>query len=147
MNIHNFESKIEQKILDRGFDYYEQDQVESFDHFAQGEFAVTVLGSERYSVYIELNSKLKIVEHSCDCPYDWGDFCKHEVAVLHWIRDSQVYLEKPNEAGEIGLIKKEISVYNASQLRTIIMDLVKQNRKCRKEVLWQLGYESEEESY
>jgi len=37
-------------------------------------------------VEIHLSADGEILHHCCDCPYDWGEYCKHEVAVLLAIR-------------------------------------------------------------
>lgn len=44
-------------------------------------------GSEPYEVEIQLASGEEIAVHTCDCPYDWGEYCKHEIAVLMAIRE------------------------------------------------------------
>jgi len=47
-----------------------------------------VEGSDLYSVEIELNDN-EIVSWECDCPYDYGDICKHIVALLLYIKDNK----------------------------------------------------------
>lgn len=46
MNIKTFEQEIEQKILGRGFHYYEQDYINDLEQVEKGEFCATVSGSE-----------------------------------------------------------------------------------------------------
>jgi len=82
MNFPAFEVEIERKILDRGFDYYENKNVIEVENLGNGEFSALVEGSEDYEVFVQI-SEGKVIEHSCDCPYDWGDVCKHVVAVLY----------------------------------------------------------------
>ena len=83
MNLRNFEITVEPKIGDRGFSYYENDAVTEVEQVEKGEFTATVEGSEEYTVFIKLDEHQFVIDHSCDCPYDWGDVCKHEVAVLY----------------------------------------------------------------
>lgn len=143
ININNFEQHIESKIIDRGFDYYEQDYIQSFEQLEKGEFSAGVSGSDNYSVFIKLNDKYKIVEHNCDCPYDWGDYCKHEVAVLYMIRDSEQHLRPPNGNGNFASLKKEIDSCDDKSFKELILNMAKKDRKLRSELLWEFGYEDE----
>ena len=44
---------------------------------------VLVEGTDIYSVYIDIEPNLST---NCDCPYDWGGICKHEVAALLYVK-------------------------------------------------------------
>ena len=57
MNLNNFEKKVETKIVDRGFSYYENDYVTEVEQVEKGEFCATVMGTEEYSVLIKLDKK------------------------------------------------------------------------------------------
>ncbi|MDR1705843.1 MAG: SWIM zinc finger domain-containing protein, partial [Clostridiales bacterium] len=46
----------------------------------------SVEGSDAYSVGVTLKDG-EITDCSCDCPYDWGEYCKHLVAVFYALRD------------------------------------------------------------
>ena len=144
MNLNNFEEQIERKIIDRGFSYYENDYVEDFEQVDKGEFIAIVEGSESYSITINLDKNLEIIDHSCNCPYDWGEYCKHEVAVLFYIKDNEEYKNKPDNTGKIGILKGEIEKYNHKELKKLIIDLSKRNGDFRNELLWHFGYEDEE---
>lgn len=86
ISITNFEEYIESKIVDRGREYYGDGYVENIEEIKENYFTAVVSGSEDYKVHIVLDGNL-IEEHFCDCPYDYGEFCKHEVAVLFSILD------------------------------------------------------------
>ncbi len=163
MTIDSFEKGIEQKIIDRGFHYYENDYIEGFESLGNKEFSATVVGSEEYSVFIKLGYKNTIIEHSCDCPYDWGNYCKHEVAVLYYIRDGEAYNDiaifgnriilivlyyirdgeayndEPSLSGTIHKIQKELSQYSKAELENLVLGLAKRDGKLRKKILWELG--------
>jgi len=141
MSINDFERLIEAKIIDRGFHYYEQDQVEDLEQTDRGEFSAAVVGSERYSVYIRFNPQFDIVEHSCSCPYDWGDYCKHKVAVLYYIKDSEMYLQAPEKMGKISVIRKELTRYSREELESLLLDLAKRNRAFADELLGYFGFD------
>jgi uncharacterized Zn finger protein len=75
-----FENSIEKKILDRGLDYYKQECIEDVDVLGNGEFSAIVEGSDSYEVFVKIENE-KVTEYTCTCPYDYGDVCKHIVAV------------------------------------------------------------------
>lgn len=55
----------------------------------EGDVEAVVEGTERYKVSIQLDKDGAVLSHSCTCPYDWGDVCKHEVAVLFYLREQR----------------------------------------------------------
>ena len=98
MNLNDFADYIDETIYLRGYDYYENDYVTSVKETASNLFAAEVEGTETYSVEVKLDESLNIVETSCDCPYDWGEHCKHQVAVFLALRHIKINgAEKPKE--------------------------------------------------
>lgn len=87
INIKNFESFIDKKILSRGRDYFENDCVLSIEETGDNEYEAEVEGTELYTVDIELDDEGNILDTVCDCPYDMGEYCKHQVAVFLTLRD------------------------------------------------------------
>lgn len=77
------------KIVGRGREYYRNGHITSLELLADGSFEAEVEGSDDdYEVSVEISPRTnKIVRCSCDCPYDYGDVCKHIAAVLLAIRD------------------------------------------------------------
>lgn len=78
----SIQRKTDVKVFGRGEDYFESGmiikpvRVENilFAH-CQGS------GYEPYRVKVTFN-KRAIGDAACDCPYDWGGYCKHLVALL-----------------------------------------------------------------
>ncbi len=138
MNLNNFEKHIEPKILDRGFSYYEYDYVQEVEQVGRKEFSAAVLGSEEYSVYIQLSEALEVISHDCDCPYEWGAYCKHEVAVLYYLKDSKLY-EEPVKEGKIGKIRNKLKELKKEEIVEILIELAKKNRNLRDEIMEELG--------
>ena len=87
MNLHNFEVCIDKKILARGYEYYENDCVRSVEETEKNVYVAEVEGGELYTVEVELDAQADIVDSQCDCPYDWGEYCKHQAAVFFALRD------------------------------------------------------------
>ncbi|MDR2118740.1 MAG: SWIM zinc finger family protein [Tannerellaceae bacterium] len=88
MNLNNFHKHISHSIFERGEDYYENDMVDNVEHDYPDTWTAEVEGSDLYTVEIKMNGD-EIVSWDCDCPYDYGDICKHAVAVLLYIKDNK----------------------------------------------------------
>ncbi|WP_059172390.1 SWIM zinc finger domain-containing protein [Bacillus sp. FJAT-27445] len=86
MKLENFESYIDPEILKRGLDYFERGFVSSLVEKETDFWFALVEGSDDYEVEVRLAAGETIVELFCDCPYDWGPYCKHQSAVLYKIR-------------------------------------------------------------
>lgn len=80
MNINNFERYIDKIILDRGYSYYiEGNVIEAYEQ-GKNEYIFQIEGSDDYEVLVEIGDNRDILYSECDCPYDFGPVCKHEVA-------------------------------------------------------------------
>jgi len=51
------------------------------------EWVAEVEGSSNYTVVVKLSKKGDIEETYCNCPYDGGEYCKHQAAVFYALRD------------------------------------------------------------
>ena len=101
MRIDDFENQVDPTILSRGQAYYEEGAVVELEQVRQGLYEATVAGSDDYIVEVEIRKgEVKALE--CDCPYDYGPVCKHEVAVLYAIRE----ICEESEEGESGKRKR-----------------------------------------
>lgn len=87
MNIKDFEKSFEKKILDRGKNYYNSGCVYSLEKTSDSAYTAEVDGSDVYQVDVELDKNGEIDYINCDCPYEYGFYCKHEAAVLYALRD------------------------------------------------------------
>ncbi len=81
-SIEQWLSSAGQKIVGRGREYYRNGHITSLELLDDGSFEAEVEGSDDdYNVSVEVNPKTnKIVRCFCDCPYDYGDVCKHIAA-------------------------------------------------------------------
>ena len=128
MTLTNFEGMVETKIIERGYDYYKRGRVAKVEQVAEGEFSAVAFGSDDYEVYVKIDGE-SIVEYECDCPYEWGNTCKHAVAVFYQIR----YGNFTSGTGErFQTILKELS---AKDLRNFIFGLLKRDRNFRRKFL------------
>lgn len=87
MNLNNFEYYIDPKILTRGSDYFENYCVNTIKESSKNLYEMEVEGTELYLVEVELDDEKDIINTQCDCPYDMGEYCKHQVAAFLALRD------------------------------------------------------------
>lgn len=100
--LNEFEQIIDETILKRGLSYFKNGLVADFVELSNGEYEASVSGSEEYTVRLEVNNN-EIVEHNCDCPYDFGPVCKHVVASIFYLKQDELNLNEQNSP----LVKKK----------------------------------------
>lgn len=83
----DFDTLVPPKIYSRGEEYYEDGAVFDLHEESEGEWVVSVRGTEDYRVEIELKGG-QIESWYCDCPYA-GTICKHVMAVVLAIRENR----------------------------------------------------------
>jgi uncharacterized Zn finger protein len=91
----------------RGHALYQSDAV--FDTFRQGDLLTGKCeGSSApfYQIHVQLDEG-GIQEASCTCPYDWGGYCKHIIAlVLTYIHNPDAFIEQKNIEELLGQLDK-----------------------------------------
>lgn len=128
MRLSDFEEYVDETILKRGKDYFNSGAIQKVEMVKENYYLVEVVGTEFYSVKVYLTEKDDIVSTSCDCPYDWGEYCKHQVAALYAVRDLR---KNGNDQGNLDktALKQEkdlkfiLSNCNKEELLNIILDL------------------------
>jgi len=86
MDLTNFDSHLDPTILARGKDYFTCGHISSLE-YEDDCWVAEVEGSETYTVEVELSDNGEIIGSCCDCPYDWGEYCKHQAAVFYALRE------------------------------------------------------------
>lgn len=96
----------------RGHDLYQSDAV--FDTFRQGDLLTgKCKGSSApfYQIHVQLDEG-GIQEASCTCPYDWGGYCKHIIALmLTYVHSPDAFIEQKNINELLGQLDKDGLVY------------------------------------
>ncbi|WP_374724240.1 SWIM zinc finger family protein [Calidifontibacillus erzurumensis] len=118
MKLINFEEYIDDVILDRGKDYYDYGHVEKITEVNDNHFLIEVSGSDNYIVEVFIDDSGEIVDTSCDCPYDWGEYCKHQAAAFYALNEKNEEIIKPT-------IKKTSSKKNKIDIKEIVSNLSK----------------------
>ncbi len=137
MNLKNFESKVERKVVERGLSYYKSGDIKKLEKVGAGEFSATVFGTEKYTVYVKINGGA-IIEHECNCPYDYGDVCKHQVAVFCAIRSGDF-----SDTGD--KLNALLANLHESALRRFVSNLIKKDQSFRREFLREFDEDFEED--
>lgn len=96
MDLANCLDHIDDKIVKRGINYYEEQRVYEVLEQSQGHFVAKVQGNEPYCVEVTIGAQDIITSTSCNCPYSYGDICKHEVALLVFLQNAAKYAELGN---------------------------------------------------
>lgn len=140
MNISNFENHIDKKILDRGYGYYCEGNIIDVYKEGDNEYIFQVQGSEDYEVVVKINNDGEILYSDCDCPYDFGPICKHQVAVyfeLANILNSESNGEKiKKEVIAQPTIKEVLNNISKEDLINIIMDVAKKDTVFRNSIIF-----------
>lgn len=91
--LNQFEQYIDDTILNRGLQYFKKGRVHEPEEISPGEYEAVVEGTEDYTVQLTLKNGI-IEEHVCDCPYDMGPVCKHIAALLFYLQQDELELDK-----------------------------------------------------
>ena len=97
--LNEFELHISETILYRGLTYYRNGFVVEPEELNPGEYEFTVRGRDDYTVNISLSNGV-INDYACDCPYDMGPVCKHVAAVLFYMQEDELELNKPEKTSQ-----------------------------------------------
>lgn len=85
LTLQNFDKQVNPTILQRGKQYYNNENVTSIEETGNGIWSAEVEGTEIYQVEVTVKANDEISDYSCDCLYD-GGICKHVVAVLFTVQ-------------------------------------------------------------
>lgn len=141
--IQQFLEEVDPKILARGMDYYRSGQVESIE-WKGPHVTAEVSGSdvEPYLAEIDFTEDGEVLDWSCDCPYDWGDVCKHTVAVLLAVQKETERILPKKEQVSIGAL---VEGAGKEQLVALILEHCKEDKRFRSQVLSELEETGEQE--
>lgn len=143
--IQRFLDDIDPKILARGRDYYHSGQVEGIE-WDGGHVTAEVSGSDvdPYQVEIDFTADGEVADWSCDCPYDWGDVCKHIAAVLLALQGEEDARPKKKKPGKVS-IEKLVEQASMEQLVRLVLEQCQEDKRFRSKVLSDLEDSGEQE--
>lgn len=139
MNINDFQKHINKTILDRGYGYYIDGNIKETYNCTDNEYIFEVEGTEEYQVIVKIDDNGEILCSSCDCPYDFGPICKHEVAA--YFKLDEILNSKDNkksvtkEVVTSPEIKKVLNTLSKEELMNIILDITKKDATLRNSII------------
>lgn len=145
--LNEFEQLIDVDILQRGLDYFRKGAISGFSELSIGEFEAFVSGTKQYTVHLKVQNN-SIVDHHCDCPYDFGPVCKHTASVIfYFLKDelelSQITPKKPKTKKTKSIsqqIKELLNTIPSEELVQFVSESCKSNRKFRNRFLTSFGH-------
>ena len=154
--LHEFEQIIDQTILQRGLSYFKKGCVCELTEIAPGEYEAIVLGSEEYTIQLEIGNNI-ITEHNCNCPYDMGPVCKHIVAVIFYLQQDVLELHQKSPAktkrkatAKTKSVTQQVNdILKAlpdEELKDFVQNTCKNDRKFRNYFLASFGHLSEDQT-
>ncbi|MGB4407961.1 MAG: SWIM zinc finger family protein [Sphaerochaeta sp.] len=129
MNLDDFEDAIDSPvILQRGHAYYRDKCVLSLEMTHTNHYEARVAGTQLYTVMLTLDDEREVEDIACTCPYDWGEYCKHEVAVLYALRHQlnstpHTLVTRPKEVELAPLLEKR----SKKELLSFLLDYARKS--------------------
>jgi hypothetical protein len=143
LTLQDFEQHIDKTILQRGRQYFKDGYVESLEQI-DGEWVAGVSGSDDYAVTVTLDRAGRVTETECDCPYDWGEYCKHQVAVFYALREGKPrWQEKSKGESLASLLNKQDSAVLAS----ILLEYTKKDKQIKEDLLFRFADHKDKPAY
>ena len=144
MKISDWEKHFEPHILNRGWDYYDDELVE-IEHMDERFILASVEGTETYTVEIALDNG-HVTEMMCDCPYAAdGNNCKHMAAVLFAADDEEwdqktvteqiISQERNDQKSREETCMRLIASLPEEQVRRLLADLAKEHYDIMERIL------------
>ena len=147
MRIDDFDDCLDPVILKRGREYYLEGRVSRLKQTAAGWTAV-VEGTHDYLVEVELEPNGFLRYSSCDCPYEGGEYCKHQAAVFYAMRAGVATDgsggQKPMATGRGESLEKVLADMQPQQMMDIILELADQYEEIRRTLLLKYGAHKDE---
>ncbi|MFV0573288.1 MAG: SWIM zinc finger family protein [Xanthomarina gelatinilytica] len=148
-----FEQIIDSTILKRGYNYFNTGAVVDFENPSPGKYSATVLGTEEYTVNLNLKNNT-IVDYFCDCPYDYGPVCKHVAAAIFYLHQDLYTMDitpekqpqKKRVKSDAQQIKELLKVISHNELKQFIQEKSINDRKFKNTFLSEFAHLNAEQT-
>ncbi len=136
LTLENFTEIIDNEILKRGREYQRAGNVINLDADEEG-WSATVVGTYDYNVEI-VRLPDGTLEADCDCPYDWGPYCKH-IAAVFWALREQPPKARKKSTSTAQSVQQVVAGLTHEQLVEIVMSQIKGDRALGNQILLKYG--------
>ncbi|CQR51598.1 SWIM zinc finger family protein [Paenibacillus riograndensis] len=125
MNLADLSRSISSVIMARGEHYLRSGYVESVRELKPGLYRARFAGTELYEVLVQLGEQDKVLSSSCSCPYDMDAICKHQAAVLMYLRDHLQENASPAgfESAPAASLQQMLEMKGKSELVSLLLSL------------------------
>lgn len=138
MNINDFQNHVNETILDRGYEYYTNGNIVETYSQRDYEYIFQVEGSTDYEVVVILDENGEVAYSNCDCPYDFGPICKHQVAAYFQL--IEILNSKPDnnnkEIRKQPQIKEVLDNLSKETLTNIILDIIEEDHTLKNRIVF-----------
>jgi len=128
ISIEDIRKLCTERSFDRGIEYYRQGCVQDLEQFGST-ITAYVSGTSIYKVTIDIDGGN--IKADCTCPYDWGGYCKHIVAVLFALAGKKDVIEK-NEEETIRTIESIFNDVTYEEIKAFLLKEFEKNPILRK---------------
>ena len=121
----NFEELFEEKILERGYNYYLEDSVHEVTkngNYYEG----LVYGTEIYEVQVKINRNGNVEDMDCDCPYAEENNCKHMAALLYYL-ENEGQVESKKLTRNTDTYDKIVSRISENEIKEFVIEKLYEN--------------------
>lgn len=121
----NFEELFEEKILERGYNYYLEDSVHEVTkngNYYEG----LVYGTEIYEVQVKINRNGNVEDMDCDCPYAEENNCKHMAALLYYL-ENEGQVESKKLTRNTDNYDKIVSRISENEIKEFVIEKLYEN--------------------
>lgn len=143
LTINNFEKTIDEKILKRGYSYFNDDSIIEFEKVGRFLYKGVVLGMKIYDSSIELDNELKIKRVTCNCPFNYGPYCKHQVAMMYLISELRAYYPSFKSKGKFQELSKALKSLKKKEIIELLQSLCLADRSIMNSLLREVGISDE----
>lgn len=123
-------------MYSRGVSYYKQGNIISAK-INDSVLSARVFGTEEYQIRIECFSN-----YYCTCPYDFGGYCKHVVAVLLYASEHFAEMMQKDKLYRVKL-EKIFSTVSAKQVKEFLQMQIKQDETLQMQFLDYFGEDND----
>ena len=136
MNLYSFEEEVSPEIVERGMEYYEAGFVTNLISGGGGRYTAVVKGADMYEITVRLDDEGNILMSYCDCPFDMGPICRHEVAFYYDLIDRLKDNDFPEDPIKQPDLKETLENLSKAELVDILMDLANKEPVLYNELLF-----------
>ncbi|MGD9909799.1 MAG: SWIM zinc finger domain-containing protein [Candidatus Izemoplasmatales bacterium] len=146
MKLGNFENEFEDRILSRGREYFQSGRITDLNKVGN-RYSAIAHGTEKYQVEVVVDEDDEILDANCGCPYDFGNHCKHQVALFYAIRQIETAQQQDEQTRTSEPAKKPIEHLirhlSKAEMETLLVTFANRFEEVEDQIRFRLGTDQE----